>query len=1040
MTNSERQLRRYSRTQKSKTIFVGVTGHRDLDVQYQEALVHELGKKSESIQLAHPGQRVILLTALANGPDQWAALAARDNGLDYIAVLPMKEEDYLRESVLFGLDGRPRQAEEQRFRELLVAAAEKIHLSLDKQYEKSNAYRLLGEFLVRNCDHLIGIWDGLYNGKPGGTSDVMDMAYTLKNQQGDPIKRPSPLTVHWLSSPRTQNPFPVLKPLTWQVYDPDWSNLLRSEKPEEQKKRHRRIKEGPKTTLRWIRGIFLKKIWIPITLLLTFVFGSLGYQEEKRLETEFFLQRDWQEVVNSLDNLEAISQGHQEREGMCFLEWNEDATLLNELGAGFLSPYENVVKRTLAHLQKKTQNHLHAFTGSPESVVLLRVELDKLQEIQKSINELYLYQVRNPKALLDGIVYASGLLFAQPTLFQYSRGNYVKIALTSGFLFLILTSIRILDLLVFHKFFNQFRLNWFLFSASLKGRVKSVLFKNGSKPELTLLVGLGKVGKEIAFNFLQWKQSHQKLVMMDLEGDDPAIELLEDKGAVFFRGDGSRRETLALAHLNRVKEVFITGESDETNVRALQQLDTMYNQQKLYLHRYPFLRNIFKSESCKVVNTYLQVTDYSIRFFLKESIKSNDVLRTNTFYLNEELSRSLLKKFPLDRTEDTREGIRKSTTLVLVGYTAISLEIARYMLNTGHYSGPKGMAVNIIFLTPDPIHDEEHFYGLFPFLKDKNAFIQYVFPGEIHFKPLPVADSEMLDDDGPFFNPIEPSAQLNYYFCLEDGVRNASLLAIIQEKLEIKRKESCCDIQAFYYYNHPEQEGNSYVATQLSKKVGQLPVFGFGSLYESCRLTVIRKTQLDFLAKQVAFLYYLLYEYQPGFIASLDGVIASELGSSAGPQDLGKVANMDFIRTVWQSQYLPHFLPDEEDNWLDPVWATLSEEHKESNRFAADHLDIKWRALGLSSADKLKGYEIPDAKKALLAEMEHRRWCAEKLLLGFTPFRGSLADWKKDGSNLRKQRKHIDLMPFDDLKELDPKEQQKDYNLIEGMTFFYWAG
>ena len=116
MTNSERQLKRYSSKQKAKTIYVGITGHRDLDIRYQEALVQELAKKLVSIQQAHPGQRVILLTALANGPDQWAALAARENGLDYIAVLPMEEEDYLRESVLFGLEGQPRQEEEQRFR------------------------------------------------------------------------------------------------------------------------------------------------------------------------------------------------------------------------------------------------------------------------------------------------------------------------------------------------------------------------------------------------------------------------------------------------------------------------------------------------------------------------------------------------------------------------------------------------------------------------------------------------------------------------------------------------------------------------------------------------------------------------------------------------------------------------------------------------------------------------------------------------------------------------------------------------------------
>src|SRR5690606_24554281 len=132
--------------------------------------------------------------------------------------------------------------------------------------------------------------------------------------------------------------------------------------------------------------------------------------------------------------------------------------------------------------------------------------------------------------------------------------------------------------------------------------------------------------------------------------------------------------------LNRVKEVFIAGKNDESNVRILQQLDKMYNLQRLYLHRYPLLRNIFKSQSNIVVNMYLHVDDYAIRFFLKGSIRSRELLRIDTFHLNEELARGLLKKYPLDRIPPLRDFTTKNIFIVLVGYTDVSLEIVRYML------------------------------------------------------------------------------------------------------------------------------------------------------------------------------------------------------------------------------------------------------------------------------------------------------------------------------------------------------------------------
>jgi hypothetical protein len=70
-------------------------------------------------------------------------------------------------------------------------------------------------------------------------------------------------------------------------------------------------------------------------------------------------------------------------------------------------------------------------------------------------------------------------------------------------------------------------------------------------------------------------------------------------------------------------------------------------------------------------------------------------------------------------------------------------------------------------------------------------------------------------------------------------------------------------------------------------------------------------------------------------------------------------------------------------------WDSLTEELRESNRQQADHIFIKMRALGLEVVDT--GDKRPTAlaeftreQIEMLAEMEHRRWLAERRMANWT--------------------------------------------------------
>ncbi|MDP4584623.1 MAG: RyR domain-containing protein, partial [Verrucomicrobiales bacterium] len=98
-------------------------------------------------------------------------------------------------------------------------------------------------------------------------------------------------------------------------------------------------------------------------------------------------------------------------------------------------------------------------------------------------------------------------------------------------------------------------------------------------------------------------------------------------------------------------------------------------------------------------------------------------------------------------------------------------------------------------------------------------------------------------------------------------------------------------------------------------------------------------------------------------------------------------------------------------------WNALTEQQKDVNRLAADHLPTKVRAIGLDPAD---GPRLATAWQSLdesqldqLARMEHERWAA--------PLR--MAGWKP-GPRDDARRIHNNLVPYDELDQ-----GTKDYDI-----------
>lgn len=207
-------------------LYLGITGHRDIrdeDMAVLKQLIKEFIKKKQN---QCPHTPVILLSPLAEGADRIAALAAIECKIDFIALLPMPAEEYKKDFVLH--------ESIVEFENLITKASSIIELPLQEgvtiknvnTLEKRNEqYYQNGLFLARQCHTLIALWDGIDNGKKGGTSNVVKLKQSgIPGKFEDRKKRLHHLQtgpIYHIITPRKSNPFiekPIPKKISYPIH------------------------------------------------------------------------------------------------------------------------------------------------------------------------------------------------------------------------------------------------------------------------------------------------------------------------------------------------------------------------------------------------------------------------------------------------------------------------------------------------------------------------------------------------------------------------------------------------------------------------------------------------------------------------------------------------------------------------------------------------------------------------------------------------------------------------------------------------------
>ena len=154
-------------TEKAAFVF-GVSGHRDLVPGDVSALRKEVRHIFQRYIAIRRGCEFELLTPLAEGADRIAADEALPLGIKLIVPMPMAQSEYERDfTTTESLTD---------FRRLLKAAHSCFEVTevspVSDVDNRTRRYAGVGDYIARNSDVLILLWDGLDNRKVGGTAWV----------------------------------------------------------------------------------------------------------------------------------------------------------------------------------------------------------------------------------------------------------------------------------------------------------------------------------------------------------------------------------------------------------------------------------------------------------------------------------------------------------------------------------------------------------------------------------------------------------------------------------------------------------------------------------------------------------------------------------------------------------------------------------------------------------------------------------------------------------------------------------------------------
>lgn len=508
------------------------------------------------------------------------------------------------------------------------------------------------------------------------------------------------------------------------------------------------------------------------------------------------------------------------------------------------------------------------------------------------------------------------------------------------------------------------------------------------KTPFYVVIGDGEKAVSLALNL---EKKGQRVAFLHQGFGEYTENILEEKKIWYLKGNASSKTGLEKTYFHLAEKVYVLNDSDEENFRTIQEMEDILKHDK----------NTAKPE------WFVHLTDLRKKSLLTSFVKPRYI---QTFDINQNIARKLIKENSINRFEDGSTIAQ----VVIVGFGHLAEAIVMQCLRIGHFTGERHLQIKVYFTEKDQAN-VSHFKKSHPeifknqgvFGTDKLAqeaqhytFFQHA-ETLIDFEELSLPESELVNPNFSLYSLVIPINCVSLYVCLDAGTDNAAFLGTVLPRMAWQKTQQNGEVKVYCQYNFPDEEEKEVVKKKLNELTSnQVEVLCFGSLLEECTDGNIDNVKLDKLAKQIALMYDKVH------------AVNDEQSKTTALQEL---KNWDLKGLVEK-------------------WHEIVEIERESNRQAADHAWVKFREMGkdpFSSTNDLTQF-CTDDELSTLSKLEHRRWNAEKLLLGWLPT-DDKKNWKTNKSDLKKQKLHLFLIPYDKLPE---EEKMKDYTQVLGLPFF----
>ena len=495
------------------------------------------------------------------------------------------------------------------------------------------------------------------------------------------------------------------------------------------------------------------------------------------------------------------------------------------------------------------------------------------------------------------------------------------------------------------------------------------------KRRFVVVCGVGETGYRIAKDYCL--SSDKRVVVIDKDPSNALAAELERFGATVIYGNAMDPLTLMNARAVFAKEIFLCTSDDKANIAIAKAVERLTNQ--LSEREVTRLEKIAKRHEPPVAG---EQPHLGMRCFmcvdspdLYEVFSSHSFFEANSsrfairvFNRRETIARNLFRSCAPDIYHLPRDTSCDRMHILYIGFQALTREMILQTALTAHYTDFRLPRVTVLCR-------EEY--------RDQVARFQYRHPHLAQCVEITFVYADPMTIDFEEWNQMQ--ADLRFSVCYVgmkhdvEGILSARRLNRLRRLNELPPLNFvvCLNQQNFL----AEIIDDDFLPISLDKSMlpDHEPIEYFEMLDETISIDVVVNEALDMMARTMHNAY-----------------LRTQLTRGESQEQNASLIN----------------------------WSDLPEHKKLANRNAAAHIDVKLRisnciAYGVDAIDPEVGFPPDDETLEALAQLEHRRWMADKHLAGY-----SYGEQRDEDRML-----HPDLVPWQGLSDSD-KQKDRD-NILQ---------